>query len=393
MDVFFHFTIITKSWLHLQPFSTLFVTRNSICEQCGFYSGGKTQPFIGKEKKTLITVTPAVSCVSCVFTLWLAAFPIFQNVSLPKTLNSTSGSCLLIPCLFNISKEKENILDSSPEATWRRGSLWSLYDTDRFTIDHRQKEPVMEVLGDLRKKNCTSVMRNLSSLYSDRYYFRIQAENFGVTGTRAVQHKYSLAEPNVTVPVLREGEEVNLTCTVPAPCPSHPPNVIWAPTLGGDVTQRTQLNTDGTQTVSAILNFVPSFHHHELKVNCVSIHPLHREDRPLLSHKMVILSLVWLGDKVTLTCQSNANPPAVHRWFKKRAGVEEGLGISHVLSFTAAHENTGEYICEAQNLYDAMNSTNLQITVIGQSVQFHQCYTSVFLKHFGPMSRIRTLFQ
>uniref|UniRef100_A0A671L2J2 Myelin-associated glycoprotein-like n=1 Tax=Sinocyclocheilus anshuiensis TaxID=1608454 RepID=A0A671L2J2_9TELE len=330
------------------------------------------------------------------------------SVSLPKTLNSTSGSCLLIPCLFNISKEKENILDSSPEATWRRGSLWSLYDTDRFTIDHRQKEPVMEVLGDLRKKNCTSVMRNLTSLHSDRYYFRIQAENFGATGTRAVHINVSdsLAEPNVTVPVLREGEEVNLTCTAPAPCPSHPPNVIWAPALGGDVTQRTQLNADGTQTVSAILNFVPSFHHHELKVNCVSIHPLHREDRPLLSHKMVILSveyppketwisltgLVWLGDKVTLTCQSNANPPAVHRWFKKRAGVEEELGISHVLSFTAAHENTGEYICEAQNQYGAMNSTNLQITVIGQSVQFHQCYTSVFLKHFGPIAFLFAIY-
>ncbi len=64
----------------------------------------------------------------------------------------------------------------------------------------------------------------------------------------------------------------------------------------------------------------------------------------------------------------------------KRAGVEEELGISHVLSFTAAHGNTGEYICEAQNFYGAMNSTNLQITVPGQSmletIEFNHCYTS-----------------
>ncbi|XP_026086958.1 sialic acid-binding Ig-like lectin 13 [Carassius auratus] len=305
------------------------------------------------------------------------------KVSIPKSLNTTSGSCLLIPCLFNISKERENILESSPEVTWRRGSLWSLYDTDGFTIDQRQKEPVMEVVGDLRNKNCTSVMRNLTSLHSDRYFFRIQAKNFQVTETKAVQISVSdsLAEPDVTVPVLREGEEVNLTCTVPAPCPSHPPNVIWDPALGGNVTQRTQMNADGTQSVSAILNFIPLLHHHELKVNCVSIQNLHREDRPLLSHKMVILSveyppkdtwisltdLVWLGDNVTLTCQSKANPPAVHRWFMKRAGLEEELGISHVISFTASHDNTGEYICEAQNLYGAMNSTNLQINVLGIS--------------------------
>ncbi|XP_073707189.1 myelin-associated glycoprotein [Garra rufa] len=242
-------------------------------------------------------------------------------------------------------------------------------------------EPVVEVLGDLRKKNCTTVMRNLTGQHSDRYYFKIQAEGFSLTETKAVSILVSdsLAEPNVTVPLLREDEEVNLTCTVPAPCPSHPPNVTWAPALGADVTQRTQLNADGTHSVSAILKLVPSFHHHNLKVNCVSIHPLHRKNKPLLSYKTVIFSVnyppketwisltgsVWLGNNVTLTCQSNANPPAGHRWFMKTAGVEEELAVSHVLSFTAAHENTGEYICEVQNPYGAMNSTILQITVPG----------------------------
>ncbi|XP_052437749.1 myelin-associated glycoprotein-like [Carassius gibelio] len=164
------------------------------------------------------------------------------KVSYPKTLNSTSGSCLLIPCLFNISKEKENILESST-VTWRRASLWIFYDTVNFTNAHRQKEPVVKVLGDLRKKNCTSVMRNLSSQHSDRYFFRIQTTTFNTTETTALNINVSdsLAEPDVTVPVLREGEEVNLTCTAPAPCPSQPPNVNWAPALGGDVTQRTQI--------------------------------------------------------------------------------------------------------------------------------------------------------
>uniref|UniRef100_A0A672PFU2 Ig-like domain-containing protein n=1 Tax=Sinocyclocheilus grahami TaxID=75366 RepID=A0A672PFU2_SINGR len=348
-----------------------------------------------------IDIYTVYMCVCYIFlTAWCQSV---LRVSHPKTLNSISGSCLLIPCLFNISKEKESILDNSPVVTWRRGSLWRLYDTDRFTIAHHQMGPVMEVVGDLRKKNCSTVMRNLSRQHSDRYIFRIETKTFTTTETRAVYINVGRAPqstsfwPNVIVPVLREGEKVNLTCTVPAPCPSHPPNVSWAPALGGDVTQRTQMNTDGTQSVSAILNFIPSFHHHELKVNCVSIHPLHREDKPLLSHKTVILSveyppkktwisltgMVWLGNNVTLTCQSNANPPAVHRWFLKRAGVEEELNISHVLSFTAAQDNTGEYICEAQNTYGAMNSTNLQITVPGQPV-LETVSPFVVTLHFGP---------
>lgn len=101
----------------------------------------------------------------------------------------------------------------------------------------------------------------------------------------------SLAEPRVIVPVLREGEVGNLTCTVPAPCPSATPNVTWDPALGGNITQWTQLNADGTQSVQSILNFIPSLRHHELKVNCVSTHLRDREDKPLLSHKTVILNV------------------------------------------------------------------------------------------------------
>ncbi|KAK7160813.1 hypothetical protein R3I93_008475 [Phoxinus phoxinus] len=302
-----------------------------------------------------------------------------MTISVPKTLNATSGSCLLIPCRFEISTENEKCLDLSPVVTWRRGSLWSVYDTELFTNAHAQKEPLIKLVGDLREKNCTSVMMNLTSLHSDRYYFRFSSEGFSLTATRAVTINVSdsLPEPHVIVPGLREGEVGNLTCTVSAPCPSNSPNVTWDRALGGNITQWTQLNADGTQTVSALLNFVPSFRHHELKVNCVSIHL----DKPLLSHKTVILNVayppkeiqisvigsVWLGNNVTLTCQSNANPPAVHKWFMKKEGIAEEVGASRVLSFTATRNNSGKYICEAQNLHCAGNSTILQINVPGIS--------------------------
>ncbi|XP_067245063.1 myelin-associated glycoprotein-like [Chanodichthys erythropterus] len=301
----------------------------------------------------------------------------------PKTLKATSGSCLVIPCQFNISKEKEVFLDRSPVVTWLRGSLWRVYDTDNFTNAHRQLEPQMKMVGDLRKKNCTSVMMNLTSSHSDRYFFRLQYEGFSMKETKSVQISVSdsLAEPHVIVPVLREGEVGNLTCTVPAPCPSATPNVTWDPALGGNITQWTQLNADGTHSVQSILNFIPSFRHHDLKVNCVSTHLRDREDKPLLSHKTVILNVeyppketqisltgtVWLGINLTLTCQSNANPPAAHRWFMKKDGIVEEVGSSRVLSFTVAHEKSGEYICEAQNPYGAVNSTILQINAPGIS--------------------------
>ncbi|XP_051512576.1 sialic acid-binding Ig-like lectin 7 isoform X2 [Myxocyprinus asiaticus] len=288
----------------------------------------------------------------------------------------------MIPCLFTVPKEKEEMLDNSTVLTWRRGSLWTIYDTAHFNATHRQLEPLTEVVGDLQKKNCTSVMRNLNSLHSDRYFFRLQTKHFIWTETKAVliTVSVSMPEPTVMVPVLKEGEQVNLTCTVPAPCPSHSPNVTWVPALGGNITRETRLNADGTLSLFDILQFVPSFHHHELKVSCVSINPLHREDKPLLSRKTIILHVqyppkktwisltgwVRLGNNLTLMCLSNANPPASHRWFRQWAGKEEELGITaQVISFTATHENSGEYICEAQNLLGGMNSTKLLIDLPG----------------------------
>ncbi|KAG1938821.1 myelin-associated glycoprotein [Pimephales promelas] len=290
-----------------------------------------------------------------------------METSAPKTLNTTSGSCLLIPCQFKISKENEKYLDLSPVGTWR---TWS--------SAHRQMQPLINVVGDLRKKNCTSVMMNLTSQHSARYYFWLSVKNFNVSSNKALRIGVSdsLAEPYVIVPRLREGEVGNLTCTVPAPCPSNPPNVTWDPALGGNITRLIQMNADGTQNVSAILNFVPSFHHHELNVSCVSMHLLERQDKPLPSHKTVILNVEyapketqissgWLGNNVTLTCQSNANPPAVHRWFVKKEDIVEEVGASRVLSFTVTHNNSGEYICEAQNQHGAGKSTILQINVPG----------------------------
>lgn len=48
-------------------------------------------------------------------------------------------------------------------------------------------EPQMKMVGDLQKKNCSSVMMNLTSLHSDRYFFKFQSEDYSVTKTKAVQ--------------------------------------------------------------------------------------------------------------------------------------------------------------------------------------------------------------
>ncbi|TRY88084.1 hypothetical protein DNTS_024144 [Danionella cerebrum] len=300
-----------------------------------------------------------------------------QSALIPKTLTTTRGSCLLIPCQLNIPPEKDSVLQSSVQVKWKRESLWKNYSEEGFNSLH-EKEPEVEVLGDLRKKDCTSVMRNLSSLHSDRYFFKLEADKYTFTETKGIRINVSDSppEPSVTIPDLVEGKLANLTCSVSAPCPRLSPNVTWTSALAGNLTQGTRVNADGTHSVFAILNFIPSFLHLGLKVNCVSVHPVERADTFLQSHKVTMLNVtyppkdiqisssnsVWLGDNVTLICASNANPPARYQWIQKKEGVDEELGDSHVLSFTATQENAGQYVCEAKNFLAAVNST-LQIHV------------------------------
>lgn len=70
----------------------------------------------------------------------------------------------------------------------------------------------------------------------------------------------------------------------------------------------------------------------------------------------------------------------------KKEGTVEEVGSSRVLSFTVAHEKSGEYICEAQNLHGAVNSTILQINAPGQSVlDFTDMHSLFTMKQFWQL--------
>ncbi|KAJ8351033.1 hypothetical protein AAFF_G00159580, partial [Aldrovandia affinis] len=77
------------------------------------------------------------------------------------------------------------------------------------------------------------------------------------------------------------------------------------------------------------------------------------------------------GDSVTLTCNSNANPPVQrYTWFKKndtgvwQTGSGQSLNFSNFRSW-----NSGQYYCEAENKHGVHNSTALSITTKGGQME------------------------
>ncbi|KAL1281686.1 hypothetical protein QQF64_000489 [Cirrhinus molitorella] len=69
------------------------------------------------------------------------------------------------------------------------------------------------------------------------------------------------------------------------------------------------------------------------------------------------------GDSVTLSCSSDANPPALNfSWFKENQISAVGSGQSFsISSFNSSH--SGRYYCEAQNEYGSERSASVSVTV------------------------------
>ncbi|KAJ8388885.1 hypothetical protein AAFF_G00126410 [Aldrovandia affinis] len=72
------------------------------------------------------------------------------------------------------------------------------------------------------------------------------------------------------------------------------------------------------------------------------------------------------GSSVTLTCSSNANPPAkTYTWFQKTEAVTSERGSGQSYNFTnISYEDSGEYYCVAQNKHGTQNSTVVALTVV-----------------------------
>ncbi|KAL1005550.1 hypothetical protein UPYG_G00060550 [Umbra pygmaea] len=69
------------------------------------------------------------------------------------------------------------------------------------------------------------------------------------------------------------------------------------------------------------------------------------------------------GSSVTLTCSSDANPPVDnYTWYKNNVTSPKASGQSYNIT-NITSEDSGEYVCEAKNLYGHLNSSNLFVHV------------------------------
>ncbi|XP_042593481.1 Schwann cell myelin protein-like, partial [Cyprinus carpio] len=306
------------------------------------------------------------------------------NISLPKRLEALNGSCVFIPCTFDIDQQYEKDLTDSAKRMWfKDGGSTAVFDSSSPKTGLLKGE----IFGTATQKNCTTRFDNVDQNHNGSYYFRIETN--GELKHSYTEPTYSQVQigvlgspPKPTLSVFKdqqkvrkeeevvEGSSVSLRCSTKIFCPSRPPSLTWSSSLIESVTgQQYQSQTE----LISDLNFTVSHRHHRVTITCTATHQQQKQNTTQESRLLSVqyapkntsLSAfpsgsLMRGNPVTLSCSSDANPAVNYTWYRDTERplnpVQTGPNLT-INNTDPTH--SGRYYCTAENKHGTQNSSVL----------------------------------
>uniref|UniRef100_A0A087Y495 Ig-like domain-containing protein n=1 Tax=Poecilia formosa TaxID=48698 RepID=A0A087Y495_POEFO len=303
-------------------------------------------------------------------------------ITAPKEMEALSGSCLLIPCSF---REKPGEKFDNKRETF---GVWIKSDSAFgnnpnnvvYNSSRSQNSYAVNISGNLREKNCTSVFYNVNSSQTNRYFFRI--ENRPFLGTAScdpvnITVRDSAWSPTIEISGdVKEKNSVTVTCSALTPCPYSPPGLTL--NLQPNPHRQMEKNKDGTFTTTIQQNITLSEIHDGYNIICFARYPIDggknttRRTKVTLSvsyapkNTSASISLT-AGRWVELNCSSRAKPPVSgFTWFENTTSGAMKVGEGENYGLNATEE--GAYYCVATN--DVGSQTSPEIRLMDPSYQF-----------------------
>ncbi|XP_038841786.1 myelin-associated glycoprotein-like [Salvelinus namaycush] len=305
---------------------------------------------------------------------------------MPDRLDVLTGSCMQIPCSFDIPDQHKYKFNTTilTSGVWMKENPYfgGRPDSVIFNSSETVNRFQGKITGNMSQKNCTTVFFNVTTSYTNRYFFRIESQPFLATDTDKsvdIVVRDLPSSPIITVSgEVKEGTSVSLNCSAVAPCPEYPPELTW--TLPTQFTTENQLqeNPDQTKSVLSTVTFTPSYLHHEKNITCTAVYPVGTSNKTAEHNMMLNVSFspkdtsasispadpVLVGSCVNLTCSSTANPSVTNfTWFKISGGnlAQVASGLSYTLIVTVG--DGGLYFCEARNSQGCGKSKEVQLAI------------------------------
>ncbi|KAK9953463.1 hypothetical protein ABG768_017452 [Culter alburnus] len=312
------------------------------------------------------------------------------NAELPSRITALSGSCVQIPCRFNVS-------ENSLKITERLFGFWikknhSLQSLESLVVFNGSSNITkgfshIEILGNLSQCECTTVFYDVMNNHSDKYYFRVEIMPSDWKYTYS-DNPINISVSDVPQPLIlkptdlkevMENTTVNLSCSAEAPCPKQPPTISWTNIPESDnITTQLQEKPDKTQSVFSHMTFKASYMDHRKNISCTAKYPRNTSNDSTVETTMMLRVLfppiethitidpsasVSVGTNVNLTCKSKANPSndMNYTWYK--GGQENQLDFGEQLTFTVNRKSGGWYFCIAKNEHGFQISEEIQLIV------------------------------
>uniref|UniRef100_A0A3Q3F5R2 Ig-like domain-containing protein n=1 Tax=Labrus bergylta TaxID=56723 RepID=A0A3Q3F5R2_9LABR len=297
-------------------------------------------------------------------------------ITTPK-MEALNGTCLKIPCNYSVKNERE--FDNKRETF----GIWFKEDKETsnpknvfFNSSGTVNKFQMNITGNLRMKNCTTLIYNMKTTYEGVYYFRIMNWPFRATAVcDSLQIKVKDSPPSPKLIIsgdLKEKESVTITCSASTPCPLSPPKLTW--TLKQDSLNNMEENPDKTFTTKIQEQITLTDKHDGYNITCSATYPVNEGKEVKTAEETQTLrvsyspkntsasispsGLVSAGIHVNLTCSSRANPPvSSFTWFKISRDGPMIVSEGEFYSFNATEG--GVYYCVSMN--DLSNQTSPQI--------------------------------
>ncbi|KAM6900523.1 B-cell receptor CD22-like [Xenentodon cancila] len=303
-------------------------------------------------------------------------------ITAPKKIEAFSGSCLQISCNFIVEEGKEFNGSREIIGVWLKHDTNLNLDKNNVVFNSSKQNNIypINITGNMKVKNCTTLFYILQTKHSDTYYFRIENGPFRATASCddvIITVKDSPWRPTINIPDdLKENERVTVTCSAVTPCPHSPPELTW--NLQQDFHTQTEKNNDGTFTTKIQKNITLSDTHDGYNIRCSVRYPVNEGKHFKTSQTEKTLSvsyapkdtsasispsgLMSAGSWVKLTCSSRANPPvSTFTWFKKSedGDMKVAEGDFYILNVTVG----GVYYCVATNDVGKQTSADISLNV------------------------------
>ncbi|XP_035811484.2 B-cell receptor CD22-like [Amphiprion ocellaris] len=290
-------------------------------------------------------------------------------IDAPKEMEALSGSCLLIPCIFRAKDGTQ--FDSSREiyGVWiKNDPRFSNKDNVIFNSSQSVNSYKMQMTGNLREQNCTTLFSDLDKSKTNKYFFRIESEHFRATACDdplQITVRDSPWSPRINISgEAKEKKSVTISCSAFTSCPHSPPQLTW--NLQQNSHSQIEKNTDGTFTSKIQQSITLSDSHDGFNISCSATYPVDEGKPGKTKETQQTLSvtyapketsasispsgLVSAGSWVNLTCSSRANPPiSSFSWFLKTK--DGSMKVAEGQFYTVNMTNmTESYYCEATNI-------------------------------------------